>query len=117
MRELHSKYRLYTASAGPSYDVALHLHVTGIDGLFRRLYGPDLINWPKAGTRFYEKMFADSGVDPATALVVDDSVRCVTWARESGAQAVLINEHGRSTPGAPTIGNLSELLPLMRNPH
>ena len=109
IRDLSSKNALYTASQGRSSDLALHL--ASMDktagSFFQRLYGPDLVNWPKTGTRYYERIFEDANVDPGTVLVVDDSPNCVTWARKAGAQAVLIGE-GRPTEVQPeTDGTLA----------
>ena len=56
----------------------------------RRLYGPDLIDTFKAGPAFYERIFADAGVDPASALVVDDLPHALAWARQAGARTVLV---------------------------
>lgn len=87
-------YQLFTASGEASDDLNDYLSGMG-DGVreaFTRLYGPDLVNVIKTGPDFYRKVFSDSGVDPESALVVDDSPRAIGWALEAGARAVLVGE-------------------------
>lgn len=92
IRALYERgYTLYTASSGPSSDLEGHLEGMGVRDCFqRRLYGPDLINTFKIGPAFYERLFADCGVDPASALVVDDSPQALAWARQAGAQQTVL---------------------------
>ena len=63
----------------------------GVRSCFDRLYGPDLIDTFKNGPTYYERIFADLGLNPTEALVVDDNQLAVRWATQVGAQAVLIN--------------------------
>jgi HAD superfamily hydrolase (TIGR01509 family) len=44
----------------------------GVRGCFDRLYGSDLVTVGKEGPEYYRRSFADAGVDPRDALVVDD---------------------------------------------
>lgn len=91
IRALYQRgYQLYTASGGTSTDLADHLKGMGVRDYFQRLYGPDLINTLKNGSDYYERLFADAGVQPAQALVLDDSPQAVQWAMQAGARAVLV---------------------------
>ena len=63
----------------------------GVRECFDRLYGPDLLDTFMDGPRFYQRIFADAGVEPRDALVVDDNANAVGWAAEAGAKTVLIS--------------------------
>jgi HAD superfamily hydrolase (TIGR01509 family) len=81
--------RLFTASGEDSVALNGYLSSMGIRECFgERLYGPDLLGMMKSGTWYYEALFADAGVAPADALVIDDSPKAVAWAREVGAEAL-----------------------------
>jgi beta-phosphoglucomutase-like phosphatase (HAD superfamily) len=107
-------YPLSTASGGPSYELAMHFQPMGIGQVFQNLYGPDLVNWPKSGPEFYRRIFADAGVDSASALVVESSTRGIEWACEAGAQAVHVTSEEAAAPEAdlalPALGELPLLL-------
>ena len=91
IRTLYGRgYVLYTASGEPSYDLEGHLAGMEVQDCFQRLYGPDLIDTFKAGPAYYERIFADVGVDPARALVIDDNAQALAWARQAGAQTILV---------------------------
>lgn len=91
IRCLHARgYRLHTASGEQSYDLEGYLRGMQVRDCFGRLYGPDLVNTLKEGPEFYSRIFADAGVAPADALVVDDSPRAVAWAAQAGAVAALV---------------------------
>ncbi|MBE3561838.1 MAG: HAD-IA family hydrolase, partial [Ktedonobacteraceae bacterium] len=92
IRLLHNQgYMLHTASGGSSPDLARFLEGMGVRHCFDRLYGPDLIDTFKDGPAYYERIFADTGVNAAAALVVDDSPRMLNWAAQLGAQTVLVS--------------------------
>lgn len=91
-------YALYTASGTPSRELDVSLALLGIRDCFGRLYGADLVDVPKGSPEFYRRIFADLAINPATALVIDDSERACGWAREVGARAVCIRD--ASTDGA-----------------
>jgi HAD superfamily hydrolase (TIGR01509 family) len=82
---------------------------------FDRLYGPDLINTAKSGSLYYERILSDSGVSPSGAVFVDDSPRCVAWAREAGANAVLMSRNGEEHPEFPSVRSLAELPSLLES--
>ena len=67
-----SGYRLYTCSGIGSVSLRGYLRAMGIEEVFRRHYGPDLVNCPKEGSLFYRKLFEDSGMDPSESVIVDD---------------------------------------------
>jgi phosphoglycolate phosphatase-like HAD superfamily hydrolase len=116
IRLLHSRgYTLHTASGAASYDLAGYLEGMGVRDCFTILYGPDLINTFKTGPHFYHGILAHSQVDPADALIIDDSRHAIAWAAEAGLRGVLVTPDGsRTSPHAiATISGLSELPALL----
>jgi len=115
IRLLHQQgYLLYTASGEPSTDLANYLSGMGVRACFQRLYGPDLIDTFKAGPAYYERIFADAGVDPQYAVVVDDSLQALDWARQAGARTVLIGTGAAALEeGAVWSASLAELPAIM----
>jgi HAD superfamily hydrolase (TIGR01509 family) len=85
-------YTLHTASGEPSIELAGHLQGMEVRDCFECLYGPDLIDTFKNGPAYYERVFADVGIMPSDALVVDDSPQAVGWATQVGARTVLIGD-------------------------
>ena len=107
-------YTLHTASGSNSHDLEGILIGAGVRRLFKRLYGPDLTNAWKGSSLYYERIFADAGVSPSNALVVDDSIRAVGWAKEAGAEVVLVSRDAPPPAGTGlVIGSLSELPSLL----
>ena len=103
-------YRLNMASGESSTDLEGYLRTLGVRDYFNRLYGPDLINTLKAGPEFYARMFADAGVSPGNALVVDDSPSAIGWASQVGACTVLVtSQQIDPLPSLVTIQSLAEL--------
>jgi HAD superfamily hydrolase (TIGR01509 family) len=93
IRTLHRQgYMLHTASGESSLDLAGYLQAMGVRDCFGRLYGPDLIEALKEGPEYYERIFADLGIEAAEALVVDDSPRAIGWAMQVGARTVLVGD-------------------------
>lgn len=93
IRTLHRLgYTLHTASGEPSIELAGHLQGMGVRNYFECLYGPDLIDTFKNGPAYYERIFADLGIMPADALIVDDSPHAVDWAAQVGARTVLVGD-------------------------
>ncbi len=91
IRAFHERgYTLYTASGSHSREIEGYLEAMGVRNCFQRLYGADLIDTFKAGPAYYERIFADTGVEPASALVVDDLPHALAWARQVGARTVLV---------------------------
>src|SRR5258708_1075156 len=116
IRTLHRQgYMLHTASGESSVDLAGYLQAMGVRDCFGRLYGPDLIDTFKEGPEYYERMFADLGIAPADALVVDDSPRAIDCATQLGACAVLIGDSSLHRSGMTVhIGSLVELPALLQ---
>src|SRR3954453_15386017 len=101
IRLLHDRgYTLHTASGASSTDLGLYLEGMGVLDCFGHLYGPDLVGVFKVGPEFYERIFADAGVAPGDALVVDDSLRVLEWARAAGARVLLTGSRQASQDGA-----------------
>jgi phosphoglycolate phosphatase-like HAD superfamily hydrolase len=112
IRTLHGRgYRLYTSSGASSRAMGVYLDTMDSRPYFTRLYGPDLVDTLKAGPPFYERIFADSGVAPAQALVLDDNRMVLGWASEAGARTLLVGTGpAPDIPGClGAIGSLAEL--------
>jgi len=103
-------YALHTASGSCSLELAGSLEGMGVRHCFGHLYGADLINTFKAGPAYYARLFADAGVQPGEALVVDDSADATGWAAQLGARTVLIGS--RPHPGTGTTARLESLAEL-----
>jgi HAD superfamily hydrolase (TIGR01509 family) len=117
IRALHAAgHVLATASGTLSDDLAQNVTGMGIRACFSgRLYGPDLVQAHKAGPEYYRRIFADAGVEPSEALVVDDAPRALAWAAQAGARTVHVRRGG--APEAPaadvTVNDLSALVELL----
>jgi HAD superfamily hydrolase (TIGR01509 family) len=108
-------YALHTASGACSLELVGALEGMGVRHCFGRLYGADLINTFKEGPEYYARLFADVGVQPAEALVVDDSAEALDWAAGLGARTVLIGSSPHPQTGAtPRLGSLAELPAFLR---
>lgn len=105
-------YRLFTASGEPSEDLEDYLVGMGVRDWFERLYGPDLVQCFKNGPEYYERIFADAGISPGDALVVDDNPDPLRWAAQVGARTALVGDKNAS-PDVMQIRNLSELPNLL----
>lgn len=115
IRHLHSQgYTLHTASGESSLHLRGYLEGMGVLACFGRLYGSDLLDTLKERPEYYERLFTDSGIAPADALIVDDSPRNLAWAREFGATTVLVSAEHKSMDGMYCIGSLAELLELIQ---
>jgi FMN phosphatase YigB (HAD superfamily) len=112
VRELHGRgYTLNTSSGASSRAMGIYLETMDARPYFNRLYGPDLVDTFKAGPLFYERIFADSVVAPAEALVLDDNPEVLGWASKVGARTLLVGRGPASqVPGClGAIGSLAEL--------
>jgi beta-phosphoglucomutase-like phosphatase (HAD superfamily) len=108
--EMSLDYPLYTASGGCSWELERVHESVGLTGVFKTLYGADLVEHPKSGPGYYERIFAHAGVDPSTALVLDDKLACLSWAREAGARTILVSGARMKYEGVEaTISSLAEL--------
>jgi FMN phosphatase YigB (HAD superfamily) len=81
---------LHVASGDAHEDLVQYLDAIGAREIFDRVYGTDLLNVWKSSAAYYRAVLVDTGVDPATALVVDDSPRAIGWAAECGLRGVLV---------------------------
>lgn len=81
---------LHVASGDAHEDLVHYLTTIGARDVFDRVYGADLLNVWKASADYYRAILDETGVDPATALVIDDSERAIAWAAECGVRGVLV---------------------------
>jgi HAD superfamily hydrolase (TIGR01509 family) len=108
-------YALHTASGSCSLELAGSCEGMGVRHCFRRLYGADLVNTFKEGPEYYEHLFADVGVQPEEALVVDDSAEALDWAASLGARTILVSASPHPETGATRrLGSLAELPAFLR---
>jgi len=91
IQTLHAQgYPLHTASGAASIEIAGYLQAAGVRSCFGRCYGADLINTFKQGPTYFERLFADLGLRPTEALIVDDGVDVLRWAAQVGARTLLV---------------------------
>jgi len=116
IRELRTDgHRLYTASGENSTELEGYLGAMGVRELFTELSGPDLVNTVKGSVLYYRRVFEHAGIDPANAIVVDDSSSMARQASEAGARAVLVAaDPPANLDGVDVIGGLTELPALLR---
>jgi HAD superfamily hydrolase (TIGR01509 family) len=108
-------YTLHLASGTCSLELAGYLDGLGVRHCFGRLYGADLINTFKEGPEYYEHLFADAGIEPSEAVVVDDDQHASSWAAQTGAQTILVSPSSQaSTVALPRIEGLAELPALLQ---
>ena len=108
-------YALHTASGSCSLELAGYLEGLGVRHCFGRLYGADLVNAFKEGPEYYARLFADVGVQPEMALVVDDSAEALDWAARLGARTVLVSSSPHPETGTtPRLKSLAELPAFLR---
>jgi len=81
---------LHVASGDQHEDLIGYLDRMGTRDLFDRVYGSDLVNVWKSSPAYYRAILADTGVEERSAVVVDDSVHAVAWARETGMRGVQV---------------------------
>jgi phosphoglycolate phosphatase-like HAD superfamily hydrolase len=87
----------------------------GVRDLFTRLYGPDWISTPKQSPRYHERIFGHAGVDPATAVVVDDDPAQLHNARLAGGRTILVSAEPTAGEGFDgVIAGLHDLPDLLR---
>jgi len=111
IRLLHrQRYALHTASGSCSLELAGYFEGLGVRRCFGRLYGADLTNTFKAGPEYYARLFADAGVQPEEALVVDDSAEALEWAARLGTRTVLVSTSSHPETGTtPQLESLADL--------
>ena len=103
---------LHLASGGRTDELEPYLRRMGAWDLIGRPYGVDLLGVSKTGPRYYERIVADSGVDPRDAIVVDDSAAVLEWAAATGFRAVHMDRSQRGSRFE-RITSLDGLLPLL----
>lgn len=103
---------LHLASGGRTDELEPYLRRMGAWELIGRPYGVDLLGVSKTGPRYYERLAADSGIDPRDAIVVDDSATVLEWAAATGFRAVHMDRAERGSRFE-RIRSLDQLLPLL----
>ncbi len=105
-------YTLYTSTGQPSWEIASYLRALGIDGLFERTYGCDLVDRWKSGPHYYRAICEDAGLDPRRAVTVDDTAIVLDWAKKAGMRTFLLGGVGGGQRHE-RIASLTELAPLI----
>ena len=98
LRSLRERGLTLHVASGDAYD-DLHQYLTtiGVRDIFDRVYGSDLLDVWKSSSAYYRAILRETGVDPSSAIVIDDSERAIGWAAECGLAGVLV----RRAPGEP----------------
>jgi len=113
LRAMHSRgLTLHLASGGQSYELEPYLRRMGVWELIGRPYGADIVGVNKTSRRYYERIVADSGVDPRDAIVVDSHAQPLEWADATGFRTVHVDRLGTGSRFT-RIASLDQLLPLL----
>lgn len=83
-------YVIHMASANDSEWLLASLIGGGIESYIDIKYGPDLIDCAKEGPEFFERIFAELGVNPGEAVMVDDQPQVLAWAKQHGAKLIQV---------------------------
>jgi phosphoglycolate phosphatase-like HAD superfamily hydrolase len=110
---LQGRWVLHTASGEASYELDGYLRGMGIREHFTTLYGPDLVVAVKGSDHYYPRVFADAGLAPGAAVVVDDSPAALGKAAEAGARTVLVRPGAAPGGFDAVISRLAELPALL----
>lgn len=81
-------FPLHMASGNNSGHLRAALAGARLTDCFDRLYGPDLIDCAKEGPLYYERIFADLGIAPKQAVIIDDHPLMLQSALDLGARAI-----------------------------
>ena len=104
-------HRLFTSTGQPSWEVAGYLRAMGVRDLFEeRTYGSDLVDRWKTSSAFYARILEDAGVAPTDAIAVDDTPRCIAYARRAGMRTFLVSSSGADEEVIPSLAALAERL-------
>ena len=107
-------FKLFTASAEHSRELAGYLDGIGVREYFSCLYGPDLINTGKVSVDYYRRIFAHADIRPECALVVDDRLHNLDWAASLGATTCLISSDSHCKAKADFVaGSLEHLVSVL----
>ncbi len=100
-------YALHMSSGGASRLLAMYLDAMGIRQCFGRLYGPDLIGAFKISPEYYTRILRAERLGPDDALFLDDNPRALGWAKEAGANTLLVGPE--DVDGLQRVASLAEL--------
>jgi FMN phosphatase YigB (HAD superfamily) len=113
MRAMHaSGLALHLASGGQAWELEAYMRRMGVWELIGRPYGVDLIGTSKTSPRYYERIAADSGVDPRAAIVVDSHAGPLEWADATGFHTIHLDRLGTGSRFS-RITSLDQLIPLL----
>ncbi len=114
-------YPLVMASANESEFLEAALKGAGIAAHFSLPhFGPDTIDCAKEGPEFYQAIFESLGIRSQDAIVVDDKIECLTWARDLGTATLHANLHDRDADGDSghsAFSHWNHFLPLLDGIH
>jgi beta-phosphoglucomutase len=89
LRRLSKEYLLGLASSGSRASVAAFLSSTGSAPVFKSVLCGDDVSLAKPHPEIYVRAFAELGVAPHAAMVVEDAVAGIEAARAAGAGVVI----------------------------
>ena len=99
----HKGYTLCTASGSESIELGFYLEGMGVKKLFKKLYGPDLINILKVDDYFYRAIFEDLGIPPQNAIIIEDKPYYLKIAENLGANPIQACLTGKNHPQFPYV--------------
>lgn len=82
------EYSVHIASGQESEYISAALEGAGMEHLAGLRFGPDLVDCAKEGPEYYARIFAEAGVRPEDAVVLDDDPAALAWALATGATVV-----------------------------
>lgn len=113
IRELAGMAEVHTATGNPSWRVNAILGALGVSEHVGFRAGPDLVGIWKNCPEYYARVLQRSGVQPAAALIVDDTAECLAFALEAGARGAHITADACACPAvfhAPSLADIPALL-------
>jgi HAD superfamily hydrolase (TIGR01509 family) len=108
VRRIAADYPVAIASSAHPAVIHAALDATGLTPLFREVVSSDEVAHGKPAPDVYLEAARRMGADPATCLVVEDSLNGVKSAKAAGMTVVLIPNH--SVPPAPGTHDLADLV-------
>ncbi|MEO9254832.1 MAG: HAD family hydrolase [Tepidiformaceae bacterium] len=98
IRSLHrASFELHTASGTRSWELESYLQGMGVRDCLGTLFGPDLVDVMKGSPEYYRRIFDKVGIDPASAVILDDSPKACAWAEQAGATTLRIDRTAKVT--------------------
>lgn len=109
--------RIQMASSQESDYLLAALIGAGIESFTESKFGPNLVDCAKEGPEFYRRIISAINANPKDAIVLDDQLRCLQWAKEAGIDRLIWLSHEASSAipeGVSVIRTLNELPEIIK---